>query len=84
MSDITSDIVMYGTTWCPDCRRSKRLLEGNQIEYKWIDIDQEEWAAAEVIKLNQGGRVVPTIVFSDGTFLAEPSDQVLATKLGLE
>ena len=76
-------IIMYGTTWCPDCTRSKRVLAAHEIEYTWVDIDQEIWAVDEVIKLNNGNKSVPTILFPDGTVLVEPSDQELETKLGV-
>ena len=37
----------------------------------------------QVERLNQGRRVVPTIVFTDGVVLTEPSNEELAAKLGL-
>ena len=37
-----------------------------------------------VIEMNQGKRLIPTIVFGDGSFLAEPSNTDLAVKLGLK
>ncbi|MBI4496407.1 MAG: NrdH-redoxin [Chloroflexi bacterium] len=76
-------ITMYGTTWCPDCTRSKRLLDRHQVPYTWVNIDEDPTAAALVMRLNQGRRIVPTIVFPDGSVLAEPSDPELARKLGL-
>ncbi len=74
-------IVVYGTTWCPDCMRAKRILDQNQIRYKWIDIAQDSQAAAYVQKANGGMRRVPTIVFPDGSMLVEPSNAELARKL---
>lgn len=74
---------MYGTEWCGDCRRSKRLLESNGVPYRYIDVDEDDDARQLVMELNDGRRTVPTIVFADGTFLAEPSDAQLAAKLGL-
>ena len=76
-------IVMYGTAWCSDCTRSRRVFATHEIEYNYIDIDVQEWAADEVVKLNGGNKSVPTIVFPDGTVLVEPSDQDLETKLGV-
>ena len=38
---------------------------------------------AEVERLNEGRRVVPTIIFTDGVVLTEPSSEELAAKLGL-
>ena len=78
-----SAIIVYGTTWCPDCRRSKQFLAENRIQYAWVDIEQDPVAMAEVERLNEGRRVVPTIVFTDGVVLTEPSNEELAAKLGL-
>jgi mycoredoxin len=79
-----SGIIMYGTTWCNDCTRAKRFLDSNDIEYSWINIDQETQYVDCVIKINDGLRIVPTIVFADGSVLTEPSDRDLALKLNLQ
>jgi thioredoxin reductase (NADPH) len=80
----TSDIVVYGTHWCPDCRRSKQFLGEHQIPYAWVDIETDSEAEKLVIDANGGKRIVPTIVFGDGSVLAEPSNAQLADKLGLK
>jgi mycoredoxin len=72
---------MYGTKWCGDCVRSKRVLEKLGIPYKYIDIEGDQEAVAYVLKVNKGHRVVPTITFPDGTVLVEPSDPELEAKL---
>ncbi len=76
-------IIVYGTTWCPDCRRSKQFLAENRIQYTWVDIEQDPAAMAEVEQINNGKRIVPTIVFPDGDVLVEPSNEELAAKLNL-
>ena len=76
-------IVMYGADWCGDCRRSKRFLNEQNIPFTWIDVDQDKEAEAFVREKNNGKRIIPTIIFEDGSFLAEPSDEELANKLGL-
>lgn len=77
------EITMYGTTWCSDCTRSKRFLDGNRVPYTWINIDEQPEAAALVLRINRGKSIVPTIVFPDGSLLAEPSDAELGRKLGI-
>jgi mycoredoxin len=74
-------IVMYGTKWCPDCHRAKKVFEQHETAYTWIDIEEDKEAVALVLKINHGHRVVPTIVFPDGSVLIEPSNQTLAAKL---
>ncbi len=80
----TPQITVYGATWCPDCRRAKKFLGEHRIGYRNIDIEQEPEAAAVVERLNQGKRIIPTIVFPDGSLLAEPTNAQLAEKLGLQ
>ena len=79
-----SDIIVYGAHWCPDCRRSKMFLGEHQIPYTWIDIEADKEAEKLVIEKNDGKRIIPTIVFSDNSFLVEPSNAELAAKLGLK
>ena len=77
-------IRMYTTSWCGDCRRSKRFLQEHQVAFEEIDIEKQPEAAQIVISLNHGARSVPTIVFPDGSVLVEPSNRILASKLGIE
>ena len=78
-----SSIKMYGTTWCGDCTRAKTFFDRNQIEYDWTNVDDEPEYQEYIKELNNGNQRVPTIIFSDGTFLVDPTDEELANKLGL-
>jgi mycoredoxin len=73
-------IKMYATAWCGDCRMAKRWFDAHGIPYEYINIESDERAAAEVLRLNRGMRSVPTIVFPDGSVLVEPSVRELAAK----
>jgi thioredoxin reductase (NADPH) len=75
---------MYGAYWCPDCRRSKHFLGEHQFPYKWVDIEQDKAGEQFVIEANDGKRIIPTILFEDGSILVEPSNAELAAKLGLK
>ena len=83
-SETRPSIRMYSTTWCGDCRRSKRFLEAHQIPFEEINIDEDRQAAEVVLTINKGARSVPTIVFPDGSVLVEPSNLALAGKLGIK
>lgn len=74
-------ITIYGTAWCGDCHRAKRILGQQQVPYTWIDVDAEPAAEALMLRLNGGVRSVPTIVFPDGSLLVEPSSRELLAKL---
>jgi len=79
MSD--SQIRVYGTAWCGDCARSKRLLDRLGVPYAWINIEQDSKARDYVVEVNRGSRSVPTIVFPDGSVLVEPGDAELEKKV---
>jgi glutaredoxin len=75
-------IVMYSTTWCPDCRRSRDFMTAHNVDHVEIDIGKDRDAFAFVEKLTRRVRI-PTIVFPDGTVMVEPSDEELSDKISL-
>ena len=81
--DEKSEMIIYGTTWCGDCYRTRRFLDKHAVGYRWVNIDQDKQGEGAVLKINKGMRSVPTIVFDDGSVLVEPSNAILAQKLGI-
>jgi thioredoxin reductase (NADPH) len=79
-----ASIMVYSTVWCPDCKRAKQFFGEQRVQYVNVDIEQDSQALAFVEKINQGKRVIPTIIFPDGGVLVEPSNAELATKLNLQ
>jgi thioredoxin reductase (NADPH) len=78
-----AEITLYGAPWCPDCRRSKKFLDGHRVPYDYVNIDEDAAALSYVEREQNGGRTIPMIVFADGSRLLEPGDHELAAKLGL-
>jgi mycoredoxin len=76
-----AQIVMYSTQYCSDCLRAKAFFESNQITYIPVSLEGNPDATEFVMKMNNGYRSVPTIVFPDGTVLVEPSWQELKDKV---
>ena len=72
---------IYSTSWCGPCKRLKRQLAELSITYQEIDIEQSPEAAALVESLNNGNQMVPTLVFSDGTSMTNPSAIQVKEKL---
>ncbi|MEN8614277.1 glutaredoxin domain-containing protein [Dehalogenimonas sp. THU2] len=71
---------LYGTTWCSHTRRSRAILDRQNVIYTWFDIEADKEACAFVEQTNRGNRSVPTIVFPDGVILVEPEDSELIDK----
>ena len=78
------EITLYGTQWCGDCKRAKQFLGEQRVHYRFVDVDADEAGLAYVEQVSDGKRVIPVIVFGDGSTLVEPSNAELAAKLGLE
>lgn len=76
-------VKVIGATWCPDCKRSKTFLSQHRISFDWVDMETNPDAIAEVERINGGKRIIPTIIFPDGSVLSEPSNDELADKLNL-
>ena len=79
-----TDITMYGTLWCSDCKRSKKFFGEQRVHYDFVDVDEDADGLALVERVNNGKHIIPTIVFGDGSILVEPSNAELAAKLGLQ
>lgn len=78
------EILVYGSSWCPDCRAAKKFLADQRIAYGWHDIESEPEGVKVVQDRNDGKNIIPTVIFPDGTHLSEPTNEALAEKLGLQ
>lgn len=78
-----TEITMYGTLWCGDCKRAKQFFGEQRVHYDFVDIDGDAEGMRVVEEANGGKHVIPVIKFGDGTTLIEPSNAELAKQLGL-
>lgn len=75
-------IQLFGADWCPDCRRAKSFLDAQHVHYQFIDVDVFEWATQKVEQINNGKRIIPTILV-DETPYTNPNNATLVEVLGL-
>lgn len=75
-----AELTIYSADWCPDCRRSKRLLDRLGVDYVLRDVEADEAAAAEAVQVS-GRHSIPVVVFPDGHHLVEPADRDLEADL---
>ena len=76
------NIIFYGAEWCSDCRRAKSFLDSNQIDYNYIDMEKIEGAVHKIVELNNGKRIIPTILIDDTVF-SNPDNQKLKEVLNI-
>lgn len=79
-----SQLTIYGTVWCSDCKRTKQFLGEQRVPYDWVDVEQSPEGLAYIEQVQNGGHSVPTLSFPDGTTMVEPSNADLARKLGIQ
>jgi mycoredoxin len=74
-------VTVYTTSWCGYCHRLMTVLKSNGIAYDTVDIEDDAAAAEFVGSVNGGNRTVPTVKFSDGSTLTNPSAAEVKAKL---
>jgi thioredoxin reductase (NADPH) len=76
-------MTVYSASWCPHCKRVKKFLAAHRVRYTNIDIDADPGAIERLKELQDGGQIIPTVVYPDGTHEVNPSDEALAHRIGL-
>ncbi|MBC8511315.1 MAG: glutaredoxin family protein [Cryomorphaceae bacterium] len=65
------NIKVYGADWCSDCVTAKKFLNSKGVNFEYIDITDNQQAIALVEKINNGRRVIPTLIV-DGVSFTNP------------
>ncbi len=76
-------IKLFGADWCPDCRRAKTYLQNNNINFQFIDVDKVPEATALVENINNGKRIIPTILIDDKPY-TNPDNALLKDLLSID
>jgi thioredoxin reductase (NADPH) len=76
---------VIGNQWSPKSHAIKDFLARNQVPYQWLDVERTPEASELLTFIRKGDEsaTIPLVVFSDGAFLSEPSQQQIAEKIGL-
>ena len=69
-----SEITMYSTPWCGDCRRTKQFLVERGVVFREVNIDEAPEAEDLVLRINNGLRKVPTIELDGRYITCSPFD----------
>mgnify|MGYP003993484893 FL=1 len=62
-------IKIYGADWCSDCIVAKNFLSSHQIQFDYIDIMDNDIAVKMIEKINNGKRIIPTILVDDKVYV---------------
>ena len=78
-------VLLYALSTCGWCKRAKKFLKDNDIEYEYMDIDlsssKDKQEAQKDIQ-NRGGRLAyPTVIIDNNTLLTGASPDRLREAL---
>ena len=86
MSDIqtpetTEHVTIFAAEWCPFCQKR---LDRTETPYALVDVESDDNAAdinAWIESVNDGNRIIPTVLYSDGTHATNPEASAVRKKL---
>jgi thioredoxin reductase (NADPH) len=77
------NLTVYSAPWCPHCKRVKKFLAAHRVPYDVVDLEENPKGIDSLQALQDGGQIIPTVVYADGTHDVNPSDETLASRIGL-
>lgn len=74
-------VMVYALSTCPWCKKTKKLLNDNNVTFDFVDVDllegtEQENALTEVEKLS-GGRSFPVIKIGDKVVQGFDPDKIM-------
>jgi glutaredoxin len=76
-------VVLYCTSWCPDCRRARAYLKDHNIDFVEIDVGRDREAAARLRGWANGNETTPTFDI-DGKIILSYDTMKLNAALGIK
>jgi thioredoxin reductase (NADPH) len=77
-------IRVAGASLSPESYAIRDFLAGNQVPYKWLDIDRDAAVREMVAGVSAGPTRLPVVFLPDGSVLVKPDIRELAEKVGLQ
>ncbi|HEX2091188.1 MAG TPA: FAD-dependent oxidoreductase [Longimicrobiaceae bacterium] len=85
MSDPSSPgpVWVVGYQWAPRSHEVRDFLARSGVPYRWLDLERSGEARRLLEEAGSGGDRLPVLCFADGTYLADPTPEELASRIGL-
>lgn len=75
---------VVGPASCSDTFRIRDFLSKNHVEFKWIDLEQEEEVSQILQQFDIGHEETPVVVYGGEWILKNPSNRKMAECLGMK
>lgn len=76
-------IKVYGADWCGDTKRTLKYLDNLNVDYEYVDVENDESASEWVKSQNEGKERKPTLIVGSQV-LSVPSEDELKAALESE
>ena len=72
--ETSEHVTIFYADWCPFCQRLISALNRTETPHALVDAEAEgtEDINAWIESVNDGNRIVPTVLYSDGTHATNP------------
>lgn len=79
----SAPVTIFAAEWCPFCQKLRQRLDRTETPYDLVDVDDDgmDEVNAWIESVNDGNRIVPTVLYSDGTFATNPEASAVRAKL---
>lgn len=80
--ETTADVTIFYADWCPFCAKLIKNLDRTETPYELVDVegdsadDINEW----IKSVNDGNRIIPTVLYSDGSHETNPDASAVRSK----
>lgn len=80
--ETTEHVTIFFADWCPFCAKLIKNLDRTETPYELVDVEGENTddINAWIESVNDGNRIVPTVLYSDGTHATNPSASEVRAK----
>jgi thioredoxin reductase (NADPH) len=82
-ADPADRVTVIGFTWSPRSHEVRDFLARSRVPYLFRDYEHNDRARARAEELGVGADRLPLLIFGDGRWLAEPSEEELAEHVGM-
>ena len=70
-------VKMYGADWCSDCITAKNFLNSKGVIFEYIIITENNDAVDFFEKVNNGKRIIPTVLVNGETHINPSVSQLI-------
>ncbi|OFN75971.1 glutaredoxin domain-containing protein [Corynebacterium sp. HMSC074E01] len=80
--ETTEHVTIFFADWCPFCVKLIKNLDRTETPYELVDVEGENTddINAWIESVNDGNRIVPTVLYSDDTHATNPSASEVRAK----